>query len=533
MFSDLMMLWSDQPGTSLAIWLGVLVTVMYLARQPAHLLIKTTGRTVYRFMRSAAKAVTYIERQAISRNKDVVLGLGREATEQVIEREFTRINEIVAKDLSHYPSLHRELTDVIEQLENDYQAATDAPPLPPEWLNVVQTISELPKQGDPLVSSILENIKKEVTVAHEQTLKAYQKTSAERHRLLSAMQPQWRTLAIKLDKTKDVVAITQERADAIDRHMDNYAAIRDSEDKIARSLTASSLTQFVIAGLVLFVAVMGGLINFQLIAMPMSEMVGGTSYIGELKTSDIAALVIIMVEIAMGLFLLESLRITKLFPVIAHMDDKMRKRMMAITFSILFILASIEASLAYMRDLLALDRESLQQSLAGVAGVNAEFRWIPSIGQMVMGFILPFALAFVAIPLESFIHASRTVLGVAVVALLRTVAITLRLLGGFAHQLSKMLVYAYDMVITVPITVETWVRYGLKASAMRADNNASHKVEPAFSEGSSEDFNDGFSEDFVSNKDDENEVEKTRSKKSYRRNKVSGRDSSDLTFQNS
>jgi hypothetical protein len=277
------------------------------------------------------------------------------------------------------------------------------------------------------------------------------------------MQPQWRSLSAKMDKAQAAVSISQEHAHAIDRHMEMYSAIRDGEDKAARALTASSLTQFFIAGLVLFVAVMGGLINFQLIAMPMSEMVGGTSYIGSLRTSDIAALVIIMVEIAMGLFLLESLRITRLFPVIGHMDDKMRKRMMFISFGILLILASIEASLAYMRDLLALDQEALQQSLAGVGVGKAEFRWIPSVGQMVMGFVLPFALAFVAIPLESFIQSTRTVLGVAVIGLLRTVVIVLRLLGGLANQLSKILVYLYDIVITVPLGIETLVRRGAKA----------------------------------------------------------------------
>lgn len=463
MFNELILLWSNQPGVSLAIWLVVLVTVLYLARQPAHQLLKTTGRSIYRCLRSAARAVAHVEQQAIQRNKAVILAQGREATEKVIEHEFIRINAIVARDLSHYPALHRELTDAIDKLENDYHAATDAPPLPPEWLNVVKTISELPPQGDAMVSNILENIQKEVSTAHEKTLKVYQKTSAERHRLLSAMQPQWRALLNKLNKTRDVVSITQERADAIDRHMENYEAIRNQDESIARSLTASSMTQFVIAGLVLCVAVMGGLINFQLIAMPMSEMVGGGSHIGSMRTSDIAALVIILVEIAMGLFLLESLRITKLFPVIGHMDDRMRKRMMMVTFTILFVLAGIEASLAYMRDLLALDREALSQTLAGVTAVNAEFRWIPSIGQMVMGFILPFALAFVAIPLESFIHASRTVLGVLTVGLLRCVIIVLRLAGGLANQLSKMLVYGYDMVITVPLALENWARQGIRA----------------------------------------------------------------------
>lgn len=462
MISDLLMIWSDRLGTSLAIWLMILVTVLYSARLPAHQLLKTTGRSIFRFMRGAARAVAHIERQVISRNKEVILSQGREASEKVIEREFTRVSEIVAKDLSRYPALHREISDTIAKLEKDYASSTDAPPLPPEWLNVVQTISELPKQSDPLVSNILENIKDEVTTAHENTLKEYQKTTAERHRLLAGMQPQWRSLSAKMDTAKTAVSISRERADAIDRHMEMYSAIRDGEDKAARALTASSLTQFFIAALVLFVAVMGGLINFQLIAMPMSEMVGGASYIGSLKTSNIAALVIIMVEIAMGLFLLESLRITKMFSVIGHMDDKMRKRMMLITFTILLILAGIEASLAYMRDLLALDREALNQSLVGAGVVEAEFRWIPSIGQMVMGFVLPFALSFVAIPLESFIHSSRTVLGLATVAVLRFVVITLRLIGGLANQLSKMAVYLYDMVITVPLAIERMVRLAVK-----------------------------------------------------------------------
>jgi hypothetical protein len=221
--------------------------------------------------------VAQIERQVINRNKEVMLAQGREAAEKVIEREFTRVSEIVSKDLSRYPALHRKLSDMIGKLEKDYESSTDTPPLPPEWLTVVQTLSELPKQGDPLISNILEDIKDKVVSAHENTLKAYQKASGDRHRLLAGMQPQWRSLSGKMDKAQASVSISQERAEAIDRHMELYSDIRAGEDKAARTLTASSLTQFVIAGVVLFVAVMGGLINFQLIAMPMSEMVGGAS----------------------------------------------------------------------------------------------------------------------------------------------------------------------------------------------------------------------------------------------------------------
>ncbi|WP_051938210.1 hypothetical protein [Ghiorsea bivora] len=90
------------------------------------------------------------------------------------------------------------------------------------------------------------------------------------------------------------------------------------------------------------------MINFNLISRPMQEMVGGSSMMMGYKVTNIAALVIILVEIAMGLFLMESLRITRLFPVIGAMKDSMRFKMVLITFSILFMFTSVEAGLAYM-----------------------------------------------------------------------------------------------------------------------------------------------------------------------------------------
>jgi len=136
----------------------------------------------------------------------------------------------------------------------------------------------------------------------------------------------------------------------------------------------------------------------------------------------------------------------------------MRKRMVFVTLTILTILATVEASLAYMRDLLALDREALAQSLAGAAAGNVEFRWIPSIGQMVMGFILPFALAFVAIPLESFIHASRTVIGLVTASVVRVLAYAAKMTGQMMYQAGRITIHVYDMAIFLPLSVEHLVR---------------------------------------------------------------------------
>ncbi|MCP4335416.1 MAG: hypothetical protein GY785_22425 [Gammaproteobacteria bacterium] len=458
MSNEILTIWSDQPGISAAIWLALLVVAAYLARNPAHALIRSSGRAVYVACRLFAASLRNLESALQRRNKDVVLSLGLEACERAIEREFHRVNAVVTRDLGAYPALHRQISDTIDRIEEDYQAATDAPPLPPAWLQAVDAIASIPRSGDATVCSILDNIGKTLEDAHRETQKAYRKSTLGRHKLLGTMQPQWRKLGHSLTRVKETIDGLDQRSIEIDQQMKSYEAIRNGEDTITRTLSSSSLTQFFISSLVLVIAIFGGLINFQLIAMPMSEMVGGTSYIGPMRTSDIAALVIIMVEIAMGLFLMESLRITHLFPVIGSMDDDMRKRMLVITFSILAILATVEASLAYMRDLLALDREALTQSLSGSGVIaEAEFRWIPSLGQMIMGFILPFALAFVAIPLESFIHSMRTVLGMTALALIHALALAARMLGGSARQLSNILISLYDLLIMLPLGIERLV----------------------------------------------------------------------------
>ena len=474
MSNDLLLIWSSQPALSLAIWLCVLVLVMYLGRHQSHQLLRLTGASVYHAMRLCAKSLNSWQSSLSARNKDILLASGEGHTRRAIEREFVRVNGIISRDLGHYPTLHRQISDAVSKIEKDYNNTVDTPPCPPAWLEVVATVAAIPRTGDSAIVKILDKIHDTVESAHEESLQAYLKASQQSHKTLGKMQPLWRQVIGDLGQVKQKVDSLEGSAQIIDQHMARYEAIRQQQDSAVSALVSSSLTQFFIAGLVLFIAVMGGLINFQLIAMPMSEMVGGTSYIGSMKTSDIAALVIILVEIAMGLFLLESLRITHLFPIIGSMDDKVRRRMMMITLVILTILATVEASLAYMRDLLALDREALTQSLAGASVVEANFRWIPSMGQMIMGFILPFALAFVAIPLESFIHASRTVFGLIAQGVLRLLAVLARLVGSLFNHAFKILIHFYDLVIMVPLSIERLVvnlQQGGKANQREFDLN--------------------------------------------------------------
>jgi hypothetical protein len=92
---------------------------------------------------------------------------------------------------------------------------------------------------------------------------------------------------------------------------------------------------------------------------------------------------------------------------------------------------------------------------------------------MLLGFILPFALAFIAIPLESLIHSSRTVGGVLLAAVVSSLALTLRVAANISRRMARVLITLYDVVIVLPLLAERMTKAGM---AMRhgidADDSA-------------------------------------------------------------
>jgi len=430
------------PVASALLWIVLITAALYLIRNTAHQAIEAAMRGLHRSFRIASKAVSLSESRLETRNRDVLLAAGREAKERIIEREFDRINDTVRKDLANYSSLHRSLSESIGRIEKDHQEAVDVPPDPPGWVKAVKAVAEMDaKEGRSQIGDILSDIHKSLVKAHKEAMAAYLVASGKRHKLLRHMRPDWRQIQQTLAAVGKNVDSLLSRSVTIDRLMQEYEDIVHGHDRAVSVLSSSSLVNFVVSAFVLVIAICGATINFSLIARPMAEMVGGTNVIGGFRMADIAALVIILVEISMGLFLMESLRITRLFPVIGALPDKTRVRMLYITFTILFLLASVEAGLAYMREVLLHDELATSALLRGDIGETAttEYMWITTAAQMGMGFILPFALTFVAIPLETFVHSLRTVVGLMAISLLRMVSLIFRLLGNICLYFGVLL----------------------------------------------------------------------------------------------
>ncbi len=471
---DLIMIWADNRALSIFLWLVLIITILYFARPAAHGVIRSMTRLVRSNARLATRSLYSLLDRVTQRNRAVLLGDGRDISERSIEREFQRVSTTVGRDLAGFPALERQLRQQITRIEEDYRNTLEIPPMPPEWHIAVEAVAKIPPNGDATYMRVLNDINKAYKKSSDAALDEFRRSATDRHNVLLSMMPFWRGVDRALDRVEKKIESLGERSKTIDKQFETYQEIVGRTDRAERLLSTSSVTQFFISGIVMIIAILGAFINFQLIALPMSEMVGGSSHLYlsksmALKTADVAALVIISVELAMGLFFMEALGVTRLFPVIRGMDDKLRSRMMWITISILFTLACVESALAYMRDLLAADRAALTQQLSGLDVVTPAFRWIPSVGQMVMGFILPFALVFVAIPLESFIHASRSVFGAAYAAFLRFLIFLVRAFSILVAQLGSIFTHMYDAIIFIPLRAEQMMRDRLERQYAAAE----------------------------------------------------------------
>ena len=472
------------PVLSGLIWFFALSAVMYFARLPAKKYILAFSEVIHNALRMAANSVYSTDARLQARNREVLLEAGREATERMIEREFERVENTVKNDLAQYPALHRKLSERITLIDEDYKQSTEVPPDPPDWCKVVESVAKINSNGDAMVANILKDIHKSMIKAQDIAIKEHRRACMQRHSILKRMMPHWRSVKHVLGEVDRNISSILERATKIGRYMNDYEEILKGSDRATRILSSSAMSQFFVSAFVLSIAVGGAVVNYTLIARPMAEMVGGQNFIGGFKVSEISAIVIILVEISMGLFLMESLRITRLFPVIGALNDKLRVRMIWITFGFLFALASVEAGLAFMREILMEDELATSALLRGDGAsvmAAADFAWITTAAQMGMGFILPFALVFVAIPLETFVSSTRTVIGVIASALLRALAFALRFTGNIARYSGKLVSNLYDLIIFGPLWLENTLTK--KLSKNKADTrSATHSVTASYQE---------------------------------------------------
>jgi len=447
----------SMPGISIAILIVLSMIFLFFAREPMHkaiegLKIGTAGglRKVAAWGKSVAETMR-------EKDRKVLLESGVASAQEKIMQEFRSVEAGYAKHLSDYPKLQLKLDDNITRIEADYKECGQVTPEAPGWSEVVETIARAQaSNGDRIIEKMLGEIHKSAMAGEKKALSEFRETTAKRHKILASMAPVWRRLEKLGNEINKKVNSVLETSSRIDKYMTQFEKVAAGGPDSIDMLSSRVTKLFIFSLFVLGVAFFGAIINFQLIALPMSELVPAGTRIGGMMVSEISAMVIVTLEIVLGIFLMEALGITSIFPQIAGMMRSKRKILLYASLFGLFFLASVEASLAILRESLAEAKTALDSALAGEATtiiLDETSSRITVVGQATLGFVLPWILAMVAVPLEMFIEASQhafTRIFILVVTLLA------HLSDAFAYVIEaifNLLSHLFDAYIIIPLQV--------------------------------------------------------------------------------
>jgi len=444
---------TSNPYLSMAVWIALLLAALYFARKPFHRAILALSRQFYHVMRWTAKALSVAEQRVLRRNKQLLIAAGLKKAERTAERELFRISASVSRDLQNYPNLHRQVSEIVSELEEDYAHSAEVPPSLPNWIPVIESISKIEPSGGAMVANMLAEINRTLTQQHKTALESFRSSIASRHSGLNKMRPLWRKVTrILASIEKSITSLTQ-RSRSIDRYMDEYKALRQQTAPAVEALSVSVLSQLFLNGLLLSIATAGAYLYYQLILLPLTPVFGGMEPTVPVR---LAALIMVLIALAMGLFLMESMGITRLFPAICGLDNRMRPKLMWIFLAMLTLLAAIAAVLAWL---------PVSAGIASTSnGADPIGRYVPAIGRMVIGFTLPFVLAFFAIPLEAFMSPFRVLIGWMTAALMCGTGLSLRLIGRLGMSIGRLLISIYDLAIFPALWLEN-LFIGLKTGA--------------------------------------------------------------------
>ncbi|MEW5251407.1 hypothetical protein [Microbulbifer discodermiae] len=435
------------PPLPLWLWFLLALLGLFVARKPVQRAFMALARFCHQSLRLAAVSVADGERRLRRRNREVLLAAGCEAAERCVERELDHVEKTVKRELARYPELHRRLSEQLTAIDRDYALSVEVPPEPGNWSKAIRAVAEIPASRDPVVCDVLEAIRNSMHKAEARALEVYRESARERHQLLRRMMPAWRSILSALSGVNRNVETVIRRAGDLDRHMDRLEEIQRGGDRASRRLAASATTRFFASLVALSIAAAAAVVHFHLIALPVAGAGGSAAHIAGFRAVEVFALVVILLEIFAGLVAMECLRITQFFPAVGALDDKPRRRMLWIAFTALLVLAAVTVSLIWTRELVPGEG-------GAAADMNRSAYWLYTAAQMGLGLVLPFALAAVAMPLETFITSARTVVGILSSLLLRMLSLGLRLCGTGALVAGGVLVRLYDIVIFLPLWLE-------------------------------------------------------------------------------
>ena len=445
-------LWPDYPATSLVVFLVGTMTFFYFAREPLQRALHALGEGGAGGLLKLAAWTEGVAERLHEKNRKVLLEAGLAQAGHKVQQEFRRLESSYTKRLAEYPELHLKLDGNVTKIDADYKECRSVPPDVPGWREVVESLAKIQEMArDRMIEKMLKQIHKSAEASEKKALEEYRTQTAKRHKILGGMAPSWQKIEKLMQQMQRSVSSVLDTTRKLDKYMKEFEELGSRGAESVDLLAAKATKLFIFSVIVIGVAVGGAFINFQLIALPMSELVPAGARILGMPVSQVAALVIVTLETVVGIFLMEALGITNIFPQIEAMSKGNRRIILFATLAGLFFLASVEASLAILREHLVESEMTLRQSLAGAAApADAQSSMIPVIGQATLGFVLPWVLAMVAVPLEMLIESGQHVGVKLAAALVQLFGHASRILAHVLEFLIRIVTHLYDAYVVIP-----------------------------------------------------------------------------------
>jgi hypothetical protein len=446
----------EMPGVSIAIWIVASMIFLFFAREPMHKLIQAMSDATAGGLRKMASWIKISVEKMREKDRKVLLESGLAKIQGEILQEFHKIDTANTKSIAGYPELQLKLDESISKIDDDYKECGQVAPEAPGWSEVVETIARAQgSTGDRIIEKMLGEIHKSAVAGEKKALSEMRDVAAKRHKILGSMAPVWKRIEKLGKEINHKAEKVLENSRNIDKYMDQYEKITTGGDESIDMLSSKVTKLFIVSLIVIFVGMVGAFINFNLIALPMSELVPAGVRVAGLAVSEVSALVIVALELVLGIFLFEAIGVTHTFPQIANMTRGKRKIILyGALFGLLF-LSSVEASLAILREHLAEAKSALDRSLAGESATVAESidSNITVIGQALLGFVLPWILAVIAIPLEMFIEASQHAFAKIYTVIVTLICHLANMIAFLIEGFFKILIHVFDIYIIVPLQI--------------------------------------------------------------------------------
>jgi hypothetical protein len=437
---------------------GVVVGSMlflFLARTPFHKAFESLSEGTGGGFRRIGEWAKKLADKMRERDRKVLLESGIAAAENKMREEFIRVEGSYSKHLKDFPGLQRKLDDGISKIEGDYRECGQATPEAPGWNDAVASIAKIKgSSGDRIIEKMLAEIHKSAVEGEKRALAELRNTTAKRHKILSGMAPVWKGISKTLKEVGEQVSTVLETTKRIDKYMAQFEKVHQGGEDSIDMLASRANKLFIFSVIMIAIAAAGVFVNFNIIALPVSELVPAGSRVFGVSVAQFSAMVIICLEVMCGIFLTEALGMTNIIPHIGMMTRGKRRMILFASLLFLFLLACVEASLGILREYLAASKAALDQTLAGGAAPAADnTSHFTVIGQAGLGFILPWILSMVAIPLEMLIETSQHVFYKLLILLVNLFGYLCNMIGYVIEWMIKIFIHLYDVYIIVPAQI--------------------------------------------------------------------------------